>query len=524
MSRASDTRGALAPEPAPLMRTEYDSGASAMARGAAVNIAATIAAAAFGLLFNFVITHVVSVGAIGLLALGTTVVSLATVPALFGLDTGAIRFVALGASADDERAARGAAQVALLVVTTLSVALAIAIWWKAPWLGGHVFHKPKGVHLLRIVCLALPGLALGRVLVAVIQGFGVMTYSAWLAPLRIVINLLVALPLLAVGLGVRGLAIAAVVTAYGTCLLGVYFLTRVHPRILVPAGGARPFFRMLSFSAPQTLTATMFFAILWTDTLLLARFRSAAEVGVYTIVGRLLNPSTLAATAIGQMFAPRIVVREARRDRKTLATMLKRVTYWNTAVSLPLFLLLVVLSTPLLVVFGARYSAGANALAILAAGQLLNTAAGPLGQVINLSGRPYLTMLNNALVAGLNVVGCLLLIPRYGMTGAACSTAGSLTLVNLIKLGEVKLIFRMSPFRRDSVRAFAAGAVAVALAVPVVFIPSWPSSLAEIVAGAAVLLSSYVVLFWLFALNEEEHELVVAAKSRLGRALGGVAI
>ena len=59
------------------MRTDYDSGAPAMARGAVVNLAATIAATVLGLLFNFVVTHVVSVGSIGILALGTTVVSLA---------------------------------------------------------------------------------------------------------------------------------------------------------------------------------------------------------------------------------------------------------------------------------------------------------------------------------------------------------------------------------------------------------------------------------------------------------------
>ena len=31
-----------------------------------------------------------------------------------------------------------------------------------------------------------------------------------------------------------------------------------------------------------------------------------------------------------------------------------------------------------------------------------------------MSGRPYLTLLNNAAVAALNIVGCLILIPRYG--------------------------------------------------------------------------------------------------------------
>ena len=77
--------------------------------------------------------------------------------------------------------------------------------------------------------------------------------------------------------------------------------------------------------------------------------------------------------------------------------MLKQVTYWNVALSLPVFAGLLLFAHPLLSLFGATYAKGAAALAILAAGQLFNAATGPLGQMINMSGRPYLTLLNNAL-------------------------------------------------------------------------------------------------------------------------------
>ena len=98
-------------------------------------------------------------------------------------------------------------------------------------------------------------------------------------------------------------------------------------------------------------------------------------------------------------------------------------------------------------------------------GQLFNTAAGPLGLVINMSGRQYLTMSNNALVAGLNIASCLFLIPRYGLTGAAISTASALTLVNLIKLVEVRVLFGIHPFGGHSPRILlaAAGSVVASL-------------------------------------------------------------
>ena len=62
-----------------------------------------------------------------------------------------------------------------------------------------------------------------------------------------------------------------------------------------------------------------------------------------------------------------------------------------------------------------------------------------------MSGRPYLTLVNNAAVAALNIVLCLILIPRYGLTGAACSTTASLTLVNLVKLAQVRALSESIP-------------------------------------------------------------------------------
>jgi O-antigen/teichoic acid export membrane protein len=208
------------------------------------------------------------------------------------------------------------------------------------------------------------------------------------------------------------------------------------------------------------------------------------------------------------MFAPRIAAEHARGDRATLETMLKRVTYWNVSLAIPAFAVLLLVPHALLRLFGPAYPAGATALVILAAGQLFNAATGPLGQVINMSGRPYLTLLNNAAVAALNVVGCLVLIPRYGMSGAACSTTASIVLVNLVKLLQVRVLFAINPFRPETLRALVAGAAATAVVAPLALLPSWPSALVEVLVTVAALVPLYAAFFWRSAAGTEERELL----------------
>jgi O-antigen/teichoic acid export membrane protein len=500
------------------MRTDLGVDARSMARGAGINVIGSLAATALGFLVMVAITYLVSARAIGLVAIGSTLVGFAMIPALLGLDTGVIRFVARRASVGDEHGTRGSVQAAMTVALTTSIALTVVLWWQAPEISDWFFRKPEATEIVRLVSLSLPALALGRVATAAIQGYGLMKYPAWLGIVRRGLRLAALLPLVAVGLEARGLALAGVVSAWASCALAFYFLLRVHPRVLAPVRNW-PLLSLLNFSLPQVMTGLLFFAILWTDTLFLGRFGTAAEVGVYTVLATLLGPATLVSTAVGEMFAPRIAAEDGRGDRAALARMLKRVTHWNTTVALPFFAVLALVPTGLLSVFGGRYETGAAALAILALGQLLNTVAGPLGQVINMSGRQYLTMTNNAFVAAINAAGCIYLIPRYGMTGAACSTAGSLTLVNLIKLVEVRLLFSMHPFRRQTLRVVFVGLGALAVAAPVALVPAWPSAAVEAAVGGVVLFAVYGILAWALALTDEDRELVEVGRARIRRGL-----
>jgi O-antigen/teichoic acid export membrane protein len=490
------------------MVTELGSDAPSMARGAAANVAGALLTSGLSFALVLLITHTISAYSFGLFTIASTVILLAQVPALLGLDTGAVRFVALGAAADDELAARGSLQTGLLLAGAASLALTVALVATAPWLADEFFDKPGATHLIRIVSLSLPGLVLARVVIAGLQGLGVMTYSAWLNPIRGIVNILSAVPLLALGLGADGLAYASVITAWGTLLIGLAFLLQVHPTALRPAPAHWAFRRVLRFSLPQTLTTMLLYIMLWTDILLLGRLGTSVEVATYRVAQNLLSPAQTISTSTGQMFAPRIAAEDARGDRATLGLMLKRVTYWNIALSLPVFLVLLLLPRPLLGLFGPRYEAGATALAILAAGQLFNAATGPLGQVINMSGRPYITMMNNAAVAALNIAGCVILIPRYGITGAACSTTASITLVNLIKLVQVRLLFGVNPFRARALRSMLAGVLTAALVAPVAIVWTGTGYVLEVLILGALVVLLYGVLFWTVAAGKEERALL----------------
>jgi len=497
------------------MRTDLSSSAGAMARGAARGALGALIASVLALAFQAIVRHIVDIETMGLFTLATTVVVLAQLPALFGLEAGAIRYVSLGASAGDERAARGSAQAALVTGMVLSTVAAGALFLLAPEICER-FSKPGATHLLQLAALALPLICTSRVCAACVLGFGLTGRSSTITAAQNVTRLLVTVPLVLVLADITALGMGFAIAGLAGTIFAVWLLRSVCPNILVPARDRWALRSMIGFSWPQTLSQSLYLATLWTDTLVLAHYGTAHQVGVYGLVIALLAPVSQLTVAVSQAFTPRIAGTHARGDRAAMAQMLRRVSYWNLAVALPILGTMAVLREPLLSLFGRGYEAGATPLALLAIGALVLNAAGPLNAVINLSGHPRVTLFDNALVFGANLVLCLILVPRYGMAGAATSTLVALCSVTLIQVGQVARLFRIHPFRDDQLRCLAAGGVA-ALATAALTLLPWPAAILEVAAGGLLFVCVYAAGIAVLGVREETRDLAARARDRLLR-------
>jgi O-antigen/teichoic acid export membrane protein len=497
------------------MQTDLSANAGAMARGAARGALGALLASVLALGFQAIVRHIVDIETMGLFTLATTVVVLAQLPALFGLEAGAVRYVSLGAADGDERGARGAAQAALLAGLVLSTVGMVVLFILAPDICDR-FNKPEATHMLRLASLALPLLCASRVCAACVLGFGLTGRSSTITAAQNVTRLLVTVPLVLLIADVTALGLGFAIAGLAGTIFAVWLLRSVSPNILVPARDRWALRSMIGFSWPQTLSQSLYLATLWTDTLVLAHYGTSRQVGIYGLVVALLAPVSQLTVSVSQAFTPRIAGTHARGDSAGLASMLQRVSYWNLAVALPILGSMAVLHHPLLELFGRGYEAGGTAVILLVIGQLVLNAAGPLTAVINLSGHPRVTLFDNALVFSANLVLCVILVPRYGMAGAATSTLVALCTVTLIQVGQVARLFHIHPFRDDQLRCVLAGGAAAAAAAAITLL-SWPSPLLEVVAGSALFLLVYVVLIAAFGVRAETRELAAQARNRVLR-------
>lgn len=165
-----------------------------------------------------------------------------------------------------------------------------------------------------------------------------------------------------------------------------------------------------------------------TDVLIVSTFLSPQEVGIYFAAAKTMSLIMFVHYAVGSAVAHRFSALNARGDRAGLEAFVRDAVNWTFWPSLAAAILLLALGRPLLLLFGTEFLNGYPVMIILVAGFLFRSAIGPSEFLLNMLGEQKACAVVLGIAAVLNVVLNLILVPAFGLLGAA--TATSIALVS----------------------------------------------------------------------------------------------
>jgi len=172
--------------------------------------------------------------------------------------------------------------------------------------------------------------------------------------------------------------------------------------------------------------------ISWTDTLMIGYFLDKADVGVYRIAFRISTVITFTQFAINGIAAPMIADHYHKGDMQGLRKLIHKIGLFNFLFSVPIFLIIVLAPSFLLGLFGAEYTSGTGILLMLSVGQVVFALSGPVMYILTMTKHEKLALYIMYLTAIINLVGNAVLIPIYGLQGAAIATAFTTLLWNVL--------------------------------------------------------------------------------------------
>jgi len=169
----------------------------------------------------------------------------------------------------------------------------------------------------------------------------------------------------------------------------------------------------------------------WAPIILLGIWGSATHVGLYAAANRLAALVVFATMPVNRMLAPKIATLWAENDHQAFHKLARQATWLMLAVSVPVAMLLVLVPDLMGRVFGEEFSSATPILLILALGQLLNAATGPVRSMLVMSGHEQDHRLSSIAGGLAIVITGVMLIPEMQAYGAALAAATGLVVNNI---------------------------------------------------------------------------------------------
>lgn len=187
---------------------------------------------------------------------------------------------------------------------------------------------------------------------------------------------------------------------------------------------------------------------------MLSYFRTSYEVGIYNAAYPLAVSISLILAAFGYLYLP-LASRYDIAEENSVGRIYEVTTKWLFIAVFPMFLTMVAFPSELIsLIFGSRYSAGGTALTILSVGFFINAAVGRNRETLEALGATNFVLIANSVAFVLNIGLNYLLIPTFGIQGAAIASASSYIGLNFIVFLLLQSKFNISPFTTASVRIF----------------------------------------------------------------------
>ena len=444
----------------------------------------------------------------------------------FGLATAAVKFVAETTGAKDTKGRNRVLSTLLTYYLAIGFLTLVVIFAVTQWGAGWstkitAIDGNYGNHLALLIGFTVALGLLVSLFRAALSGAGLMHISNCVEMAMTLLYAFLAVTSLSLDLGVRGLAMAlAASTLLGLIgLVGMSFRCLNDFRLRLRFTDW-PFAKsLLAFSGWAFLANAAVLLILRIDPLIIDSFLPLAAVASYAVAARIAEYSLLINKQFSNALMPLLSQAHGAGSQETVRLVLVDGSRYLLAIAVPLLALLGFYASDLLVFWlGDEFAHVTPALRFLVAAVACTVLQLNAANTLGMTGRHRFVALAMAASALLNVALTILLIPRYGLTGAAAATlvaSASIELGVILPAACRHTGVRLLSFGRQVLLPCVAP-LALTVTVVVASEAAFPSAnLVSVLLHCATGAVVYLALFFLLSLTAQERVFIVNQLIRL---------
>ncbi len=460
-----------------------------IARGAAVNFLGMLSKIIGGPVLFLLLTRLYGKVAIGLFFIAYNLIEILGGLAISGFIDAAIMFASRHIHENHDLDTFRSYMRRIIVATLLiSLALALGLFFFAPVLNRFYYSDhPELARILQVMAFILPLEAVSRLSVAIpkahlIMGLEVITIGVVFP----VATASLAILLWYLGFSAFGVGLSFMIGWSLTAIASLFVLSRVVDVRPLLSGRFRraPTPGLFAFAVAQNLNMALNRFISSMDVLMLAGFGVQPDrIAFYSLGAQIVRNVRQVKLIFSGSYGP-VIARHYHEGRiLELNSTFARVCGWSLSLGIPALFAVAWFRQDLLQLFDSTFTTRPDFMLILLVNPFFSVATGLTGNAIVMAGFSNWNLLNSLTVGILNFILILILIPRWGLYGAAIATAVAGTVVSIMQILEARLL--------------------VGLKLPVQVLSRW------MVAGT-------IVFLWPFFLPAVQAPIVVKLATGLG--------
>ncbi|HEY3361461.1 MAG TPA: flippase [Methanosarcina sp.] len=422
--------------------------------GSGVILAGTFIGMLLDIITKKVLTSHIPPADFGTYSLALTVISITGAVATLGLNEGVPRYIAFFRGRQEEQKIHEliiSAMLMGLIAGLLSILVSPSLFHSMAENGFDA--QGKILSVVKILIFAVPFTIFLNLTVAIYRGFDRTNVNMYVYNIIRPVSLLaLASAVVFIGASLKGIVFADLLSMIFTFgIMSVYFIKSPPIKRTTKQEWelkfSEPTKQLIRYSFPLLISATLLNLMTWTDTIMLGYFKSTEVVGVYNAVYPLVGFLSMIINSMGFVYIPVTSKLWGENRTQLIGPIYQIMTKWCFLLTFPIFALMFIYPEFLLTrIYGAEYASGAIVLRILSLGFVTNSYFGFNYHTIVASGDSDFLMKCSVASAGTNALLNFMLIPHYGMVGAAIASSVSFASIEVLMTIRTWRKQHMHPF------------------------------------------------------------------------------
>jgi len=367
-------------------------------------------------------TRILSVAEIGVIASLAMISSFFTTFGTLAIPSAATKYVSEFIGRDRPRLAKGVFKKSLYFGFIASIISSLACFAVSYIISVFVFESEANRFLVSILALDVFALVLLTFFSGVLAG---LQKFKEVSAINVVINLVrsgSALFLILRGYGILGVVSGWIAGDFTGLILHSFFSLTSFKN----GSESFPFSRLAKYSLPLYASAAVGYLSTYVDRFLILFYAGFANLGIYNVAMVASGAVGLVSNAIGSALFPQLSERYGKAGLAALKDASFRASRYVSLVYVPLAVGLAVTALPTITLFaGVQYMEGAALLAVFSISMALTALSIIVNSVLSSLAKTRILLEVNSLAVFVDTLLCLILLPYFGVVGAAFGRAAS---------------------------------------------------------------------------------------------------